>query len=410
LRLIVSFLVLAACTGATAPADTAPTTPDGGTSDAPPPDRALAVAMSRFVVEGDAVKTQPATVAFHDPATGRELGRLEDPESNVFHKVLPWRGGLLTIGGDKARIVSWTGAGSAWTPTVLWEVRFGGEHDRVRDLEIGDVDNDGKDELVVATHDQGVVAVLDEQDDGTWEATELSRDKDTFVHEIELGDVDGDGLLDIFATPSEPNQSSGQSQPGRVVRWELTPDGYAKSEVIAFEDTHAKEILVADLGEGPTLFVVAEGAKGPAGGLSRPARILRMSPEGADESVRTWTQAPVAALLGEAQSRFLVAADVDGDGAKELVATGMNTGLWLLDPKDGGWKAKQLDGSSGGFEQAAIVVDRAIFVASEPGHGKPRQLRRYEISDDGRSKREILHTFEGDGLVWGLADVPWNAR
>ncbi len=43
----------------------------------------------------------------------------------------------------------------------------------MRDIEIGDVTGDGKDDLVIATHDQGVVAVLQKKGDG-WDVAEYS--------------------------------------------------------------------------------------------------------------------------------------------------------------------------------------------------------------------------------------------
>ena len=41
----------------------------------------------------------------------------------------------------------------------LWSKFWKGKIDRLRDIG-GDVDHDGKDEFVIATHDAGVVAVL----------------------------------------------------------------------------------------------------------------------------------------------------------------------------------------------------------------------------------------------------------
>lgn len=413
---VLAVLCLVACTGSTEPGPpdpgSAPTPPSDAdaTAAAPsPPERALALAISRFTLEDGGVKTQPARLLFLGP-DGRELATLDDPASNVFHKAIPWRGGLLTLGGAQARVVHWTrqGDGAGWDSAVLWQAAFGGTHDRMRDAELGDVDGDGQDEIVVATHDQGVVAVLDEVD-GAWTATELSRTPDTFVHEIEVGDLDGDGTPEIYATPSQPNKSSGASQPGSIARFAHGPDGFTRTLVASFQDTHAKEILVTDLGAGPALYAVAEGVTGPGNALTRPVRILRLDPpsEGAE-----WTPVEAAALLGERQSRFLLSGDLDGDGTRELIATGMRTGLWRLDPKeDGTFTARQIDGSTGGFEHAAHLADLdgdgapELYVASEPERG-PRELRRY-VWKDGRMRREILHTLEGDGIVWGIADVAW---
>ncbi|MFQ5807598.1 MAG: FG-GAP repeat domain-containing protein, partial [Phycisphaerae bacterium] len=137
---------------------------------------------------------------------------LEDPESNVFHKAVfftdptkPDAGpGILTIGANAAAIKLWRHTGDDWSAKTLWQTTFGGKQNRLRDFEIGDVTGDGKQDIAIATHDQGVVAVLRQTEQG-WEPIELDRKKRTFVHEIELGDLDGDGLPEIYATPSRPN-------------------------------------------------------------------------------------------------------------------------------------------------------------------------------------------------------------
>jgi len=97
---------------------------------------------------------------------------------------------------------------------------FGGKFDRLRDVEVGDVTGDGRPEIVVATHDQGVVGVI-EKSGGKWFARELDREQGIFVHEVEIGDVDGDGLNEFFVTPSDRNRATFVSQPGKIVmyRW-----------------------------------------------------------------------------------------------------------------------------------------------------------------------------------------------
>lgn len=326
-----------------------------------------------------------------------------DPESNALHKAIGWRDGLLTIGATRARVVHWTGLRGDPRAKVLWEVSFGGRHDRIRDVEIGDLRGDGNEALVVATHDQGVVAVGQERD-GRWDWTELSRRERTFVHEIELGDLDGDGTLEIYATPSEPNRASGAAQPGSVERWVSTDQGFRHEVLIAWPDAHAKEILVADLGDGPSLFALREGRTGPAEALVEPATIVRLVP-----GVDGWTEQVVAPLHGERQGRFLVAGDLDGRGSPSLVATGMGTGVWRIDRGPAGYQARVIDGGSGGFEQAAHLADLdgdgrlELYVMSERA-GEPRELRRYRFFDGGL-EREVLLTLPGEGIVWSIADL-----
>ncbi len=105
------------------------------------------------------------------------------------------------------------------TSTTLWEKDFGGKFSRMRDLEVADVNGDGFSDIAVATHDQGVVAVLWGDGAGGFTVEELDADPNTFVHEVEVGDLDGDGVLEIYATPSLPNKLDGTPQPGFVTRY-----------------------------------------------------------------------------------------------------------------------------------------------------------------------------------------------
>lgn len=402
-------LLLVGCVGgSTSPTPTDAPSPPALNTEGPE----LILAVSRFEITDGEVTTLPGETQVFT-GEGRRFTTLVDPKSNVIHKAIPWRDGILTIGGDGARISHWTDGPEGPRFSVLYEATYGGAHDRVRDLEEGDVDGDGVTELVIATHDQGIVAVLDKEEDGFWAPTDLGRTADTFVHEIELGDLDGDGTPEIYSTPSEPNQSSGKSQPGRVERWAHGPEGYTRTVVHAFEGTHAKEILVADLGEGPRLLALQEGRTGPGNLLMDPVQIVQLTR--GDTATDPWTPTPIGTLLGERQARFLVAGDVDGDGLVELIATGMSTGVWLFDRPalDQPFVATQVDGSSGGFEQAAHLGDLdkdgrpELYVASEPGGDKPRQIRRYKWGKE-RFERSILATLEGDGIVWGISHGEWQ--
>ena len=123
---------------------------------------------------------------------------MEDPESRVFHKALcvATAAGprLLTIGATDALLKLWRVEQGRFVGETLWHPRFGGKWDRLRDVELGDLNADGKPELVVGTHDQGVIAVVSRAGEG-WQAREIYREAETFVHEIELGDVLGTGGL-----------------------------------------------------------------------------------------------------------------------------------------------------------------------------------------------------------------------
>ncbi|TVQ93138.1 MAG: VCBS repeat-containing protein [Deltaproteobacteria bacterium] len=396
MRLTFLPLVLASCW---------PASPRESGSGPPFPEEelpALLLAMSDFKTdEAGSPVLQPARtelLRFHEDRL--QSTSFRDQHSTVFHKAIFWRGGVLTIGGDGARVVHWSSADGAMEPHVLFEARFGGEHDRIRDLELGDVTGDGLEEIVIATHDQGIIGVGQESEAG-WSWTELGRRPRTFVHEIELGDLDGDGVLEIYATPSEPNRSTGEAQPGGVERWLFREQVFVREPLVSWTQTHAKEILIADLGDGPWLFAVKEGVSDAGGGLSVPVQVVRL-----DLDEKGWTEHPVATLYGERQSRFLVAGDLEGSGTPSLVATGMKTGVWRIDRRGDTFIPRQIDSGSGGFEQAALIADldqdgrSELYVMSE-APGKPRVLHRYDWGDGSMRRRRIFE-IEGAGIVWGL--------
>ncbi len=328
---------------------------------------------------------------------------IDDPDSNVFHKALvyeprPGQAGILTAGGTRAVLKLWRPDAE---PEVVWEEDFGGKWSRMRDVEVGDLDGDGLSDLAVVTHDQGVVAWISPAD-GTWTVVSLDEQPSTIVHEVEIGDLDGDGLPEIYATPSAPNKLDGTPQPGEVVRYRPTEPGGARTVVAALGDRHAKEILVADVdGDGvDELYVVVEAV---AGGR---VEILRFDADTPPDGGR------LIAHLPDQLCRFLTVGDVDGDGALEMVAAAHKSGLWLLRPgadPAAEWTVTSIDRTSGGFEHAALLTDLdgdgvdELYVAND----KAAEVNRY-VWRDGEAVKETLYTHpEGlSGFTWNITTAP----
>ncbi|MBI3769812.1 MAG: VCBS repeat-containing protein [Deltaproteobacteria bacterium] len=328
---------------------------------------------------------------------GWQTVTLEDPDSNAFHKALAYDGGILTIGATQAMLKLWHFANGAWTQETHWNPKFGGKFDRLRDIEQGDVDGDRKDDLVIATHDQGVIAVV--HPDQNWKVDEIDHQADTFVHEIELGDVDGDGTLEIFATPSKPNKLD-QEQPGEVRMYRYGRTGWKKSVVDAPGDTHAKEILTADVDGNHVaeLFVVWEGAVGAGGALVRPVTIKEYKLLGSGTFVGT-----EVASVPDRQMRAIAAGDVNGDGKIDLVAGALSSGLWLFEQDGAGWKKTLIDANSSGFEHPVCLADLdgdgalEIYVAAEDQH----ELRQYRWQNGAFQKSVVAQLHPGD-ITWNI--------
>jgi hypothetical protein len=321
----------------------------------------------------------------------------EDSDSNVIHKAMAYGdAGILTFGGTKAMVKLWRPDGDVET---LWKADFGGKWSRMRDAEVGDLSGGDGADIAVATHDQGVVAILKPDGSGGFSIEELDREASTIVHEIELGDLDGDGTIEVYATPTEPNKLDGTPQPGQVVRY----DSQGRVVVADLGDRHAKEILVHDVdGDGrDELYVSVEGISGGS------VEIRRYD---ADTDP---AQGNVVATIDDRLCRFLTAGDVDGDGVTEVVAATNKKGLWLLRPGAGagaGWTKKLIASDSTAFEHAANLIDLdgdgrdELYVASDD----QREIRRYRLGEDGNWEREVLWKHEDDlsRFTWNLMPAP----
>jgi hypothetical protein len=378
---------------------------------------ALVLGLSAFAERAPDAKGPPEPLPAELEFISRRGGKwvkttLTDPDSNVFHKAMAYEEpdgtmALLTGGGTRAIVKLWTMNNGVLTPRTIWEKDFGGRFSRIRDMEVGDVYGDGSRAIVVATHDQGVVAVIRPKN-GDYEVEEIDHDKNTFVHEIELGDLDGDGVTEIYATPSEPNRLDGSAQSGRVVRY--TPaKGEGRVVVADLGDRHAKEILVDDIdGDGrDELYVVVEGQPNPNGpGLLHRTEIWRYEADTPPD------KGAVIAEIDDSLGRFLTPSDLDGDGKKEIVAALFKSGVWWLRPgKDPmkPWSKKSIDRHSSSFEHAAIATDldgdglQELYVASD----NDKALRRYVWNGRRLVKEDISKRNDNRSvLTWNIMPIP----
>jgi hypothetical protein len=333
---------------------------------------------------------------------------------NVFHKAF-WfdpafgQPGIMTISGNSPFLQMWReskpGAGD-WQAETLWTANIGGREQRFRDVEVGDIDGDGTDELVIVTHDLGAVYVLEQTADGIV-AQEISRtDKRTFVHEVEIGDIDGDGLVEFFTTPSEPNKLDGNKQAGDIdmFRWDGT--NYQRTVVAHMPDRHAKEILVVDYdGDGKCELYAALEAEGLVGDDA--VVILRQW---------KWDGAGLIATadihLEGVMCRFLNLADTNGDGVNEIIASTRDAGIFEAHMIGDSWVANKIVPGyiSGGFEHATMTMDwdgdgkDELFVSSD----KQKKLRRFWHVDGKKTfDKEDIADFSGQMyLCWNIMPLP----
>ncbi|RLB37228.1 MAG: hypothetical protein DRH30_13555 [Deltaproteobacteria bacterium] len=378
----------------------------------------LLLAFSQYgVVDGNAT-SDPGPARF-DILT-REDGEwktevVEDTQSNIFHKAMPFapRGqppGILTAAGTDAYVKFWRREKGELRPTTLWHAKFGGEFNRIRDAEVADLDGDGTLEIVVATHDQGVVAILKQQPNNKWKVERIYERKDTFIHEIEIGDLDSDGVPEVYATPTPPNRFLAPGQSGDVVRF-VPKRKEGPTVVAALGIRHAKEIYVGDVdGDGvDALYVPVEALMTGLGANARmiePVEIRRYDADTPPDG------GIVVARIPDQHARFLTVGDVDGDGKQEMVVASFSKGLWLLRPgknPKSEWGVENIDRDSGGYEHAARFADLdgdgidELYVADD----KQGELRRYVWVND-RPKREVIQTRDvsRSRMTWNIVEFP----
>lgn len=404
------------------PAATAGTVPDSLP-------KGLLLAYAQFEVEDGRVVPRPGPARLE--ILTRQDGEwstqvVEDDEAVVFHKAMVYeppggRPGILTLSGTApvdrgqvseaaAQVKLWRNTPEGWRAETIWQDTFGGRVNRMRDAEIADVNGDGNPDIVVGTHDQGVVAVLSPKEGGGVDVNPIDREPDTFVHEIEIGDLNGDGVLEVYATPSEPNTLEGEEQEGHVVRY-VPKNDEGRAIVADLGNRHAKEILVADVdGDGKDeLYVAVEAlteGRDPNVRIVEPVQIRRYDADTPAD------QGAVIATIDDRFNRFLTYGDVDGDGKNEMVAASFKTGLWLLEPGSdprGEWAIQSIDRDSGGFEHAAIITDldddgtAELYVASDD----QGEIRRY-VWVNGRARSTTIHSRElaRSMMTWNIMPVP----
>jgi FG-GAP-like repeat len=342
---------------------------------------------------------------------------------NVFHKCMWWdpefgEPGILSISANMPFMLMWRKSGNSWTSELLWTSVVGGKEQRFRDVEIGDIDGDGHDELVLVTHDRAAVYVMEQTAEGLV-ATEIHRTVERlFVHEVEIGDVDGDGKLEFFTTPSEPNRSDGKPQLGWIDMYQYdAASGKYQRTVVDELAYHAKEIMVADYdGDGISELYAA------------------MEPPEDSEDVVTirryeWVDGKMTATanieLNGHMCRFLNLANTDGDDINEIIASTNSAGvfkLWFgpVKPKAGEedaepkieWQTKKIVPSyvSSSFEHATAVFDwdgdgiDDIFLASD----NQKVLNRlvYYPEKNRYKAKKIANWPDSSYLTWGVMPLP----
>lgn len=232
--------------------------------------------------------------------------------------------------------------GTSWVAHRLLErdINFG------HSLHIADIDNDGHLDVFVGEMrersggDNPDAKTMILYGDGTGNFVPIEIASSVGNHQSQVGDLDGDGDLDIL---------------GKPFRWDTPrldiwlngggtnfPDGHWSSHIVAENDDRMVLICAADIdGDGYPDIIAGDAWFQNPGALDAPWSVNEL-PE-----------------LGQ----VALAHDFDGDGDADLFGT-RGTGsepngelLWLENTGSGGWEVHDVGTTEGNFLQGALAAD-----------------------------------------------------
>ncbi len=180
-----------------------------------------------------------------------------------------------------------------------------------------DFDGDGDRDLVTSGNstvtNKNSVSILRNRGDATFDEPVIYELPAGTIRQLVVGDVDGDGAIDIVAG----GYTSANSSVGTV--WVLRNEGkgtFAKADSYDIADLNLLSLTVADLNGDGDVEIVTSGYLP----LTSKAKISVL-PNLGNGTFDT----PVNYDAGSSSSYKIEAADVDGDGATDVVTTGYST-------------------------------------------------------------------------------------
>ena len=268
---------------------------------------------------------------------------------------------------------------------------------RCKDLTVGDADNDGKNELVLGTHGEGIIRMykwngnkwnkqdiernwIEKVDKEMGTNHRVSRDQITYdailqtaVHIVKIGDADNDGKNEIIATMSSPLEYKGKDDIGftRLYKWNGTE--WEGKNISKTSVAQQRSVIVNDIDrDGKNEIIVGTAP-----------HLLIMYKQYENE----WKNFVINNETVEKNMKGLYFGDVYNNGNNMIVlATGVWQGLIYTIEWNKGEFVKNLVGNvSNVFEKYSVIKDI--------GHNS-LEVQVKDIDADG--KNEIIVAGESD--------------
>lgn len=322
-------------------------------------------------------------------------------------------------------------------------------------LAVGDLNGDGKPDLVVANEDQGNVAVLLGNADGTFQApVTYDLGPNAFTPYVALGDFNNDGKLDVaVALASSPQYESGQivillGNGDGTLGTPMHLTGYVSPEQVIAVDLNGDkktDLLISGNGAAAIFYGKGDGTfqpvvylQGYGNGDTVPASAVADVNRDGRPDVVSVTYDPVALLvylqnsdgtfaapsaypLSEGLYQYggaITAGDINGDGKPDVVlgANGSGQGAIFYGNGDGTFQSpikftvfsgvnsmlladfnndNKPELEAGNFQQS----NTGVIVFTNPGNGMFNWHQGALLQTGGGTTQAAYGDFNGDGLL-----------
>ncbi|HEY8101086.1 MAG TPA: VCBS repeat-containing protein [Burkholderiaceae bacterium] len=195
----------------------------------------------------------------------------------------------------------------------------------IRSVALGDLDGDGCDEIVIGSRPDGAIVLFDRTPSGSshhYSAelidTQQQGANNSNIREVAIGDIGNTGQLDIFAASARANEPVKWDRvPGFIFRYCKNGAEWERSVIEDHdEQTHTRMLRIGNVRGIQQAVSCAVGVHDREHQRIDPEPVLQMHTLNADGTVKHET---IGVLERAIKSRSMVIGDIDGDGENELV-------------------------------------------------------------------------------------------